>query len=272
MSYGQPDAYADIQTLQNFWNVDFANNDYNSFGPAIEAMQRLIYQASFDPAVKLIVASANVFTDALTLEPAAIDAVQWAIYSSSDSAYPHPPRWYLLDEIRAAIEPSFFSLGKGDPTGIAGWISLVDPAGAALAKTISADLTGPGTQHFGVDVRLAALQLVKSSALPISWVRPLLAAIDAAQSATAASALDQASRTALNVLTSEARSAVQLAANQAAQSTNFQALTGGGQEIQMGDPPPRALALPWYKRIELWGALVGGVVGGVKIFERTSKR
>lgn len=271
MSYGQADAYADIQTLQSFWNVDYAGNSYSDFPPAIAAMQRLIYQASFDPVIKLIVASQGIFTDALMLEPAAIDASQWAIYQTGDGAEPHPPRWYLLDGIRKAIEPSFFSFGKGDPTGIAGWISAVDPAGAALAKAIAQDLTGPSDQHFGVDVRLAALQLVKSSALPISWVHPLLGAIDAAQTATAASALDQASRTALNVLTSEARSAVQLAANQAAQSTNFQALTGGGQEIQMGDPPPRSLALPWYKRIELWGALVGGLFGGVKLFERRSR-
>lgn len=268
MPYGQPDAYADIATLQNFWST-YASNTTTDAVNAVEAMRRLIYQASFDPAIKLIVAASNVFADALSLEPEALADVSYLTDNSPvtdlrlffDTS--SPPRWWMLDGIRTSLEPSFFSLGKGDPAGIAGWISLVDPAGTALAKAISGDPVP--------EVRLAALQLVKSSALPTAWVRPLLAAIDGLQSFVAASSLSQAYRTSLNTLASEARSNVQLTANQAAQSTNFKVLTAGGQEIDMGQPPPRALALPWYKRIELWGALVGGVVGGVKLHERRSK-
>lgn len=271
MAYDQPAAYADIATLQNFWST-YAANSSNDAVAAVDAMRRLIYQASFDPAIKLIVAASNVFTDALSLEPEALADVGNFTASTTDTSIAplalffdttSPPRWWMLDGIRSSLEPSFFSLGKGDPNGIAAWIALVDPAGTALAKAISSDPLP--------DVRLAALQLVKSTALPISWVRPLLAAIDALQSFVASSSFSQAYRTSLNALASEARAAVQLTANQTAQGTNFKALTAGGQEIDMGEPPPRAVSLPWYKRIELWGALVGGVVGGVKLFERRSR-
>lgn len=272
MGYTQTDAWADIDALNGFWASAYANNTVSMANDAIVIIRNLIYQAQYDPAIKLIVASQGVFVNALALEPEALqnlnevptDAVVGGplpLFLFDETA---PPRWWMLKGIREALEPSFFSLGRGDPSGVVGWVVDIDAAGLALARTITNDPVP--------DVRLAALQLVKSSALPVSWVRPLIAALDAFDDYVVASPLSQEYRSTAAALAKSARANVLTVANQVAQNANFSTFASpGGAQIPVANPPPRTESLPWYKRIELWGALVGGALSGVKLFERRSR-
>lgn len=276
MGYSQADAWNDIATLKSFWQSAYANNTVSMANDAIVIMRNLIYQAQYDPAIKLIVASQSIFTDALGLEAEALqDLNEVPTGAGQISTEPlflfdetAPPRWWMLKGIREALEPSFFSLGRGDPSGVVAWVVDIDAAGVALARTISNDPVP--------DVRLAALQLVKSSALPVSWVRPLIAALDAVDDYVAASPLSQDYRATMAAVSKSARANVLTVANALAQNANFAAFTApgapaGAPKVPVGPPPPRTESLPWYKRIELWGALVGGAFSGVKLFERRSR-
>jgi hypothetical protein len=261
MTYSANDAYNDIGLLEGFWQ---GSGDYAA---AIDAMRRLIYDnAPYDPAIKLTIAGSNLFADALSLERNAIDSNAFANFVSmanplgQDLGYQHPPRWYLLDGITKAITPGFFSFGQqGNVTDFA---AIIDPAGQALASTIQSD---PDPQ-----VQLAALQLVKSTALPKSWAGPLTSALNALGVTLQKSALDPTTRGALVAAAADAKANVLTSVNPG-QGTNFVSLVNG-QEIELGPQPSRAVVLPWYKRIEIWGGLLGGVIGGVELANRYSKR
>lgn len=261
MSYTANDAYNDINLLENFWQ---GGGDYAS---AIDAMKRLIYEnAPYDPSVRLVIAGSNLFADALTLERNTVDPAAFAQFAAlmdplgQDLGYTHPPRWILLDGITKAITPGFFDFGQqGNVTDFA---ALTQPAGQALASTIQND---PDPQ-----VQLAALQLVKSTALPTSWAQALTSALNALGVTLQKSALDPTTREALVAAIGYAKAAAANSVNPG-QGASF-ANPVDGSLIELGPQPSRAVVLPWYKRIEIWGGLLGGVIGGVELSKWQSKR
>lgn len=282
MSYTVDDANSDIAKLQALWSGDMS--DYVG---AVIAMKNLIdYGNTNDPtsgidaaAVKLQFSAQDVWIDALVKEPqyaANIEQLRlghggpYPVVGLAaldlDDRFKGPPRYYMLKGIADATQASWFS--DGDPAGVTGWINFIDPAGDAIAKAIGSD---PDPL-----VRYMALVLLKGSAWPIEWARSVLTGLGGLDDQLAASTWDVRTRSSLTSLSRDVRATALRNQNVAltiptvgsscpAGTTPTQTL--GGQVACQPAVPGK----PWYKRIELWGAAIGGAFAGVKLFEKSRR-
>lgn len=271
MTYGPNEAQADIATLENFWTGDLSN-----YTDVVIAMQNLVGNANTeDPLdvnaaqVKQIFANAEVFIDALTKEPL-IDqtllqetivnaklARSWVTNTTSD-LFTGPPRFYMLKGIADATQASWFN--TGDPAGITPWIDYVDPAGDAVQHCLSSD---PNPIVLGM-----MLGLLKGTAFPAQWAQKILTGLGGLDSAIAAASWDPTTRKTLASASKDLRARALNAANQA-NAANLSAFqTASGQPVPNVAPGPR----PWFKRVEIWGALAAGVVSGTKLASRLRQK
>jgi hypothetical protein len=273
------DAQTAIDLLKGWWAGEDVGANYTQL---IDAMNQLVSQAAQVPALKMIFANQGVFVAALTQETSREQEIDWfmryrtvaygdtspASYSESALTRPsekdwYPPRWQMLTALKKAIFGGFFNLP--DPTGLANWAGLIQPAGDAIAHCI-------GTDPLPV-VRGAALDLVKSTTWPAQWIQPLLGALGGLDDAIGTSGWDQGTRAALTALSKDVRARVLIVANQA-QGIDFSAMGGG--DFVVCTPPlviattntgqstclPPAPSKPWYKNGPVVSAgLLGALLG-----------
>jgi hypothetical protein len=271
MTYGPNEAQADIATLENFWAGDFSN-----YVDVVIAMQNLVGNADTDDPfdtnaaqVKQAFANAEVFIDALIKEPM-LDQAQlqdtilnaklarsW-LSNATDDLFTGPPRFYMLKGIADATQASWFH--AGDPAGITPWIDYVDPAGDAVMHCLASD---PDPIVLGM-----MLGLLKGTAFPAEWAQRILTGLGGLDATIAAAGWDATTRKTLSAASNDLKARARNAANQATAGSLKAFQTATGQQTQNNAPAPR----PWFKRIELWGALFGGVVSGTKIASRFRQR
>lgn len=269
MSY---DMQAAIDLLGGFWDGSEVNGIImpgdTSYEDIVDITKMVVYQAALYPEYKLVYASQGVFTNALTLEPQRESTIAGIIAQHSDGGFFSPlfspdyykaaPRWYMLTSLKTAIWGGFINLP--DPTGLANWVGLLAPAGAAIAHTIASD---PEPL-----VRAAALDLLKSVNWPVQWVQSILGGLGGLDDAIAASSWDQGTRASLSALSKDVRARALTVAN-AAQSANFTTITTAtGEQAQMPAPPVK----PWYRNGIVWSSLALGTLGGVMTAVHRSKQ
>lgn len=270
MSYTTQDAQDAIEALNNFWSSGLGFND--SYTTIVDAMTGLVQSAAYDPTIKLVFASQGVFTNALTSEPAQDGSIATYVqqltmfapnfikqFTNSDYTNPGGPRYYMLTALKQAILGGFWATDP-DPTGLATWVGLIDPAGQAIAHTIGYDPE--------ITVRGAALDLLKSVNWPVSWAQALLGGLGALDDAIASSSWSATDRASLSALSKDVRARALTAAN-AAQSHNFKTIyaADGTPENITIDAPGK----PWYKNGAVLSAGALGLLGGIGIAVHRAK-
>jgi hypothetical protein len=249
-----------IDLLEQYWTTGLGVTLTGpTYTDVVDAMKSLVHTATYDTTTRLLFSSQGVFMQALSQEVQSESDIQLNIkeindrllYSSQSNDYNQGgPRYYMLAALKEAILGGYFT--TPDPTGLASWIGLIDPAGQAVSKALSSDPE--------VVVRGALLDLLKSVNWPVAWAQPILTGLGGLDSTIATGGWDQTTRASLSALSKDVRARALTVAN-AAQSARFSVVTlpDGSQADITIDAPGK----PWYKSGPVIGAGILGIFGGI---------